>query len=48
MKNLGVEYPSQNKEVMDKMKKTNIERYGCEYSAQNVEVAEKSSKNLLV
>jgi hypothetical protein len=38
----GVEYPIQNSEIKEKIKKTNLERYGVEYSAQNPEIFKKT------
>ena len=37
MKNMGC-YPTQCKEVKEKSKKTNIEKYGVQYPSQNSEV----------
>ena len=37
----SVKCTANSKEVKDKIKQTNLERYGCEYSAQNEKVKEK-------
>lgn len=47
MKNLGVEYPSQCKEVQDKIKASNLKKFGVEYPAQNEEIKLKTQKTNL-
>ena len=47
MKNLGVEHPSQSKEIQDKMKKTCIEIYGVEHPSQSKEVQDKMKATCL-
>jgi len=46
LKNLGVEFPMQNKDVQSKNKKTNLIRYGVECSLQNPEIRKKSLTTL--
>ena len=38
-------HPLKNKEILEKMKQTNIERYGCEFVSQNKEIMEKMKEN---
>ena len=41
IKNYGVEYPLQNKDVLIKIKETNFEKYGCENPFQNEIIKQK-------
>jgi hypothetical protein len=41
LEKLGVEYPTQSKEVRDKVKSTNLEKLGVEYPSQSKEVKDK-------
>jgi hypothetical protein len=45
MKKYGVQYAFQSEICKEKIKSTNLKRYGFENSAQNAEIAEKTSKN---
>ena len=47
LKNYGVENPNKIKDIRDKIKITNLEKYGTEYSIQNVEVKNKIKKTML-
>jgi len=47
MKNLGVEYPSQNQEIKNKTKQTCLQKYGCEYSLQSEIVKNKTKQTCL-
>jgi hypothetical protein len=44
IKNLGVEHPAQNKEVLEKMQKTCEEKYGVKNPTQNKEIREKQKQ----
>jgi hypothetical protein len=43
-KNHGVEYPIQNKEIMDKMKNTMIEKFGVDNASKSKEIIQKKKK----
>ena len=38
-------HPLKNKEILEKMKQTNIERYGCEFVSQNTEIMNKMKEH---
>lgn len=46
IKNLGCEFPAQNKSSKEKFKKTMIEKYGAEYSLQSKQIREKYKKTM--
>ena len=47
LKNHGNIYALRCSKIIDKMKKTNISKYGCEFSLQNIEVKKKDISLLL-
>lgn len=46
-KNYGVNYPSQSKEIKEKIKKVNIKNYGVEHNSQRLDIKEKKIKTTL-
>jgi hypothetical protein len=47
IKNFGVEYPLQNKDIHNKQIQTNLERFGVEFPLQNEEIHEKRKRTNL-
>ena len=46
-KNYGVNYPSQSKEIKEKIKEVNIQKYGVEHNSQRLEIKEKKIETTL-
>lgn len=47
IRNFGVEYPMQSKEILNKSKETHLKHYGCERPSQSKEIREKIKNKCL-
>ena len=48
LKKLGVEYPQQNKDILEKSNNTNILKYGVKRPAQNKNIQEKAENTKII